>query len=561
MRVSDLGESAMQLPWLAPGVESLVALARTRLPSVWTQIRQDPGAVLLLARHFPKHQVESFPDAIFRSSAVLESALRCVQANAAGAIDWAHPDVAALHQAALAYARVSELIAQRVGGVDPACAWVGGLLAPLGWMAIAAIEPEAIGDCLRRPADADQLCETQRHIWGLDAEALSRRLARRWELPDWLRAIVGFLSLPAQDAIQIGADERLFRIVQLAVLLAQTNGHHLGLPVGGDCETLLADLGLSEEELNAIGTEWCLFKSLRTDQKTQAAASHSLMPELLALAIENRRLDDGQYGERLESELDRLQQALIEQRRSESERLHKQKLRAMVELAAGAGHEINNPLAVISGQCQYLLRREEDSARRDSLRIVIRQTERIHQILTDLMQFARPGTPQRQPQDLKAVIGDVIARQLPLAEAQTVRLEWREPGFALPVQADLAMVRTAVAALVRNACDAAGANGWVRVSIASADRLWQVVVEDSGSGPAQIQVEHLFDPFYSGRTAGRGRGLGLPTAWRLAEENGGTVRFEPTADSPARFVLSLPRSEPAVEPFPRTDEYFDRKSA
>jgi signal transduction histidine kinase len=51
----------------------------------------------------------------------------------------------------------------------------------------------------------------------------------------------------------------------------------------------------------------------------------------------------------------------------------------------------------------------------------------------------------------------------------------------------------------------------------------------------------MFDPFYSGRPAGRGRGLGLPTAWRLARENGGDVVFDEQCSGPTRFILSLPR--------------------
>ena len=58
---------------------------------------------------------------------------------------------------------------------------------------------------------------------------------------------------------------------------------------------------------------------------------------------------------------------------------------------------------------------------------------------------------------------------------------------------------------------------------------------------AEICRDHLFDPFYSGRLAGRGRGFGLPTAWRLAREHGGDVRFDRPVEGPTRFILSLPR--------------------
>src|SRR5207302_476622 len=70
----------------------------------------------------------------------------------------------------------------------------------------------------------------------------------------------------------------------------------------------------------------------------------------------------------------------------------------------------------------------------------------------------------------------------------------------------------------------------------------EIVIEDNGPGPAALEREHLFDPFFSGRPAGRGRGLGLPTAWRLARQHGGDVRFMRPADGPTRFVLTLPRA-------------------
>jgi signal transduction histidine kinase len=79
----------------------------------------------------------------------------------------------------------------------------------------------------------------------------------------------------------------------------------------------------------------------------------------------------------------------------------------------------------------------------------------------------------------------------------------------------------------------------------------EVIVEDNGVGPSAAQREHLFDPFYSGRAAGRGRGLGLPTAWRLARQQGGDIHFQRAPDDLTRFVLTVPtarvgREEPAA---------------
>jgi signal transduction histidine kinase len=80
--------------------------------------------------------------------------------------------------------------------------------------------------------------------------------------------------------------------------------------------------------------------------------------------------------------------------------------------------------------------------------------------------------------------------------------------------------------------------------VAVNDDQLQIIVEDNGPGPSPQQAEHMFDPFYSGRPAGRGRGLGLPTAWRLAREHGGDVWFDPQPGGPTRFVLRLPHDDP-----------------
>ena len=216
----------------------------------------------------------------------------------------------------------------------------------------------------------------------------------------------------------------------------------------------------------------------------------------------------------------------------------------MAELAAGAGHEINNPLAVISGQAQYLLGHEPEPARQRALQTIIGQAQRIHQIVNELMQFARPPRPQKQLVDVPGLVREVLASLGELAAQRRVHLRDVQGlnGQPITLYADPRQIRTALTCLLRNAIEAAPAEGWagIRLETPAPDRL-DLVVEDSGTGPAPGQQGYLFDPFYSGRHAGRGRGLGLPTAWRLAQEHGGEVRFEPHPKGPTRFVLSLPR--------------------
>jgi two-component system, NtrC family, sensor kinase len=118
-----------------------------------------------------------------------------------------------------------------------------------------------------------------------------------------------------------------------------------------------------------------------------------------------------------------------------------------------------------------------------------------------------------------------------------------QPPIAPPpcvVEVDEKQVRTALGCLLKNAIQAAAAEGWVRVRVETRGGQVEVVIEDSGPGLDDSQREHLFDPFYSGRAAGRGAGLGLPTAWSLARQQGGDVALVSQPGETTCFVLRLP---------------------
>jgi signal transduction histidine kinase len=539
------GESAIELPWLAPSVGALVALARPDTPTRWSQVRHDPAALLLLARHhcLPSSGTIPRPDA---SAELLETACRFLIGPPCGALDGNHPAVAPVVRAARAVAAIARRLAEKTGACPPDAAWVGGLLAPLGWFAVGAVRPDALTACLHDAEWATKPEAVQARHWGYTHAEIARRLARRWQLPAWLTAVVGHLELPSAVARAFGADEPLFRVVQAAVGLAARNGVTLQLPVGATPAEALGGLGLPPAAVRGLEEE-----APPPDLPVRSWSdpySAPLLPELLAQAAENARRQGRAGPHELESEIDYLHRALRLQRADETERVRVGRLAGLAELAAGAGHEINNPLAVISGQAQHLLQHEADPGRQKSLQAIVRQAQRIHDILGDLMQFARPPRPQKLTVDVHELVREAAESVRELADLKKVTVELLEPAAAL-LDADPRQARTALAGLMRNAVEAAPAGGWARLRVESSESAVCFVIEDGGAGPAPEQLDHLFDPFFSGRPAGRGRGLGLPTAWRLAREQGGDVRFEPVPGGPTRFVLTLPRSTPAAPPF------------
>ena len=138
MRASALGEAVADLPWLCPGADALLALARRDGAASWRMVRQDPAAVLWAVRCpqvFP-YPATPFSPLSLQIPHLLENtcqSLRLYQDR--GFVNWSLEGVRPIYEAALAGARVARRLAERTKLCDPEYAWMGGLLAPLGWLA------------------------------------------------------------------------------------------------------------------------------------------------------------------------------------------------------------------------------------------------------------------------------------------------------------------------------------------------------------------------------------------------------------------------------------------
>lgn len=222
------------------------------------------------------------------------------------------------------------------------------------------------------------------------------------------------------------------------------------------------------------------------------------------------------------------------------ETLEAEKLASMAELAAGAGHEINNPLAVIAGRVELLLRGEQHPERRRDLAVIHTQALRIRTLISDLMLFARPPRPRLAPADLGALAARVAAELEPLAEARGIELTCDVPERSTLFEIDAVQIEVALRALLDNALEAASAGGRVQVEVRADAMRARILVADSGPGIAPDVRRHLFDPFYSGRQAGRGLGFGLAKCWRIVMLHGGQIEVGGETGSGARITIELP---------------------
>ncbi|MEO0529689.1 MAG: HAMP domain-containing sensor histidine kinase [Planctomycetota bacterium] len=231
-----------------------------------------------------------------------------------------------------------------------------------------------------------------------------------------------------------------------------------------------------------------------------------------------------------------------EQRAWFAEELQRAKLDAMKELAYGASHEINNPLANIALRAQTLLKREDDAEKRKALEAMHRAAMRAHEMISDLMLFAVPPEPQKQRIDLRDVAATVVDELRPRADEIECRLSTEMPDAPVAADADPEQMAVAVRALVENSFDALGKGGEVAVVASIGDGSAGLSVVDNGPGVPEAIRDKVFDPFFSGREAGRGLGFGLPKCWRIVTNHGGSVRLENRSGGGVEVTIRLPKA-------------------
>jgi two-component system NtrC family sensor kinase len=220
-----------------------------------------------------------------------------------------------------------------------------------------------------------------------------------------------------------------------------------------------------------------------------------------------------------------------------------EQLASVGRLSAGLAHEIGNPLAAVLGLIELL--RGGDLSAEETAEFLMRiesETQRIHHIIRDLLDFARQGKDEEDAgatADLRRAVEDAIALLAPGKNLRGATLE-RALTDVPRVRGSEARMKQLVLNLLLNAADAVAGNGAVRVSLAAEGEFVVLVVEDDGPGIAPEIREHLFEPFATTKPAGQGTGLGLAVCHTIVQRSGGSISAAAQTSKGARFVVRLP---------------------
>ncbi len=573
-----------------------------------------------------------------------------------------------LRRRSVVVASLARIAADRLPALDriePATAFLAGLLHDLGHLALHAAIPEA----LERIAESARLGDTDfdatlRRVVGVDGPIVGARVAARWGLPAALRRTIG----PAghDESVLAGEGQSLERLVALADLVARRHG--LGSigrrPTEAAVRALESSLGLEPDALDAIlpeavdlaarsaellgldrePTESMLVRTLAeanaeldrmrrrisvfTDESQASpggiAAFLSSLDEAggasgvrAAIIDDLRRRDpaariafawredggwrlrDGDAGRPIEGEIVEVLQGAIgattqvgvlggvsqemvivssppikvaadlvaawrwslksalriemfedqaagsaSVRADALQRIRDEAARtadsAVAEIAAGAAHEMNNPLTVISGRAQLLRGRSGDPLVEDAINEIIEAGRTVAGIVAGLHRHASASSLA-----LGQIDGSMLVQRAAAEAQKLVRdlgpVDVVDEAGSVPLEIDVRRIIDVVVEACRNAReidDAARIR--IRTSSDAIDGRWSLQVEDDGPGFGREALDHAFEPFFSLKPAGRRAGLGLAVVRRIVEAHGGVVVVRNRPEGGGCLVVSLP---------------------
>ncbi len=229
-------------------------------------------------------------------------------------------------------------------------------------------------------------------------------------------------------------------------------------------------------------------------------------------------------------------------RHTQEQLLQSEKMAAVGQLISGVAHELNNPLTAILGYSQLLQNNPEVGPKANEYtEKLLRQTQRTHRIVQNLLSFARQSKLQRHMVDINRVIEDTITLREYDLRLNNVQVD-RQLEAKLPsTTGDPHQLQQVFLNILNNACDAIQEKGnRGKIEIHTFSRDGHIIVEFADDGPGINDPSKVFDPFYTTKAVGKGTGLGLSICYGIVGEHGGEITAENRKTGGALFRIKLP---------------------
>jgi len=245
-----------------------------------------------------------------------------------------------------------------------------------------------------------------------------------------------------------------------------------------------------------------------------------------------------------------LQNTLKELQDAKDMLVQSEKLSAIGRLSAGVGHEILNPLNIISMRMQFLEMTEKLPDKvKEGFATMYKQIDRIVKITKDLSQFSRISKRDMVKKDMNQLMEHILSLVIPRLRVEQVTLETELQPDLPQILMEPDRIEQVVMNIINNAVDALEGreNKVIRVASGftrreSRDYL-KLTISDNGMGIPRENIDKLFDPFFTTKDPGKGTGLGLHICYTIIQEHGGRIWAENNMEGGASFFIEFPIEE------------------
>ncbi|MFH1885022.1 MAG: HAMP domain-containing sensor histidine kinase, partial [Planctomycetota bacterium] len=218
----------------------------------------------------------------------------------------------------------------------------------------------------------------------------------------------------------------------------------------------------------------------------------------------------------------------------------------VAEIAAGAAHELNNPLTVISGRAQLLGQRETDEAKKEILNQIVEKIKDAHEIIGQLMSYARPARPQTRAVSPFIMVNNCLEKITARYMSEPLEIHLENIENLSDIEVDPEQVAEAIAQIIYNSLESyESGNGPVQISGSEQkeQNLIEISIKDIGCGMSDETLKKAVEPFFSDKSAGRQRGMGLSIASSLLKNNNCSMSIQSELDKGTTVTITLPKAD------------------
>ncbi len=246
-----------------------------------------------------------------------------------------------------------------------------------------------------------------------------------------------------------------------------------------------------------------------------------------------------EMAKKLKVHLQEIENAHKEVLNTQKQLMQSEKMAAIGQLAAGLAHEIYNPLNVISGFTEILLKQNaENPADKKHLEEIYRETNRCQNLIAELLRFAKPKESGKELADIGIIIQEAVSLIQSHTKTQGIIVESKLETVLPVLLIDRDQIKQVVLNLLLNACQAMPTGGELRLSASHAGNRVRIEITDTGIGIPEKNLKNIFNPFFT--TKAEGTGLGLALSFTVIESHGGTIEAKSEEGKGSIFTISLP---------------------